>query len=105
MAYHDENGKITIDEVAAEQDIRRLERAIADLNASKNAMKNLMNTAAAGKGEAVSAVTEKSGEMINKINDMISRLDETVSFIKRTVSHYRQVDENIKNAIKASGGN
>ena len=45
MAYYDENGKITIDEAAANADIRRIETALAQLENSKNALNALLRQA------------------------------------------------------------
>ncbi len=99
MAYYDENGTITIDEDAANADCNRIDKAIASLTASKEAMQNLIKQAAEGKGQTTIAVAEKSSELTGKIMDMISRLEETKSFIKRTVQHYQQVDAAIKATV------
>ena len=102
MAYYDENGRITIDEVAAQADIRRIETAIASLNNSKKAINNLIQQATSEQGQTSSAIIEKATEMRNQIDAVISRLSETASFISRTVTHYQWVDQKIKEAINAS---
>lgn len=103
MAYYDENGKITIDENAANSDIRRIETALARLEDSKKTLTALLKQAADGQGQTTMAVTEKSAELVNRINDMISRLEETRDFIRRTVAHYQQVDADLKAKILAEG--
>lgn len=107
MAYRDGNGTITIDEVAANADCARIDKAIAFLNTSKESMQNLIKQAADGQGQTTIAVAEKCAELTSMILDLISRLEETKSFIKRTVAHYQQVDASIKSIILASemGGN
>lgn len=99
MAFYDENGKITIDEVAAQADIRRIETAIASLNNSKKAINNLIQQATSEQGQTSSAIIEKATEMRNQIDSMIGRLSETASFISQTVSHYQWVDQKIKEEI------
>lgn len=102
MAYYDENGRIIIDEVAAQADIRRIETAIASLNNSKKAINNLIQQATSEQGQTSSTIIEKATEMRNQIDAMIARLSETASFISRTVAHYQWVDQKIKEAINAS---
>lgn len=105
MAYHDQNGNITIDDEAAKRDVQRMKEAISYLTESRDRMRKLMEMSSSGQGEALSAITEKAGEMINKINDMIARLDESIGFINKTVQHYFMVDQEIKKAVQSSGGN
>lgn len=102
MAYYGENGKITIDEVAAQADIRRIEAAISSLNNSKKAIENLIQQASSEQGQTSTSVIEKATEMKKHIDEMIGRLSETASFISQTVSHYQLVDQKIKEAINAS---
>ena len=99
MPYYDDNGKITIDEAAANADIRRLQTAITQLEKSKKAVISLQRQAAEGEGQTTAAVSEKCGELIGKINDMLNRLEETSAFIKKTVAHYQQVDADLKARI------
>lgn len=103
MAFYDENGRITIDEAAAQADIRRIEAAISSLDNSKKAMDILIQQAASEQGQTSSAVIEKATEMKNQISAMISCLSETASFISRTVSYYRQTDQKIKEQINNTG--
>ena len=103
MAYYDENGKITIDEAAANADIRRIETALAQLENSKNALNALLRQASEGQGQTTNAVVEKSAQLIDKVNDMMQRLNETISFIRQTVAHYEEVDRQLKEAILAEG--
>ena len=102
MAFKDQNGKITIDEVAARNDILRIESAINSLNNSKQAINNLIQQAANGQGQVTTAIIDKAAEMRNQIDEMVRRLNETSSFISRTVSHYQQLDQQIKREIEAA---
>lgn len=102
MAFKDQNGKITIDEVAAKNDILRIESAINSLNNSRQAINNLIHQATNGQGQASTAVIEKASEMRGQIDDMVRRLKETSSFISQTVSYYQKLDMQIKQEIEAA---
>lgn len=59
MAYRDMNGNITINENAANADIKRLCAAKQYLVDSENAINSLIKQAADGQGETATAVVEK----------------------------------------------
>ena len=105
MAYYDENGTITIDEQAANADIRRIETAVSRLEESRKALTDLTHQAADGQGQTMAAVTEKAAELNGKIAEMLSRLHETEDFIRRTVSHYQQIDASLRAQIMGGTGN
>ena len=100
MALKDSSGKITIDEVAAQQDVQKLLRAIEILENAKKAIENLINQAADEKGLTAKAIESKAIEMKNYIVTMINKLRESESFINNTVSHYQEVDRLLKEAIE-----
>lgn len=102
MAYKDSSGKITIDENAAQQDMRRLRQAIDSLNNSKIAVEAVIRQASSEKGQTSAAIIEKAGELKKQLEDMINRLEETQSFISRVVKHYQEVDRKVKEAIQAA---
>ena len=51
MAYKDENGKITIDDVAAGEDIRKIERAQSILQNALQSLRAAQTEGANSKGE------------------------------------------------------
>ena len=102
MAYKDSSGRITIDEQAAAQDIRRLQEAAQILKDSRKAIANIINQASGEQGLTARAICEKAREMCNNIDALINRLNETSSFISRTVAHYQEVDRQVKEAIQNS---
>lgn len=102
MALHDENGRITIDEVAAQNDVRRLLSAVSALENAKASINNLVGQAAEGQGQTMLAVMDKAVEMRGNIQSMIDRLKETISFIQNTVTHYQRLDQQVKAAIEAA---
>ena len=75
MAYRDENGKITIDDVAAGEDIK--------------------------KGQTAQAIYDKSQELINQIQRLDNNLEETTNYIRHVLAVYKAKDEMLK-AIMAS---
>lgn len=107
MALYDENGKITIDENAAQYDVRRIKDALYCLNESRKTLNSLIQQATHTQGETGSAIIEKAAELRGQIDAMIGRLNETESFINRTVAHYQRIDRQVKDIINssaASGG-
>ena len=94
MAYRDENGKITIDDVAAGEDIRKIERAQAIL---QNALQSLR----AAQTEGAQAIYDKSQELINQIQRLDNNLEETTNYIRHVLAVYKAKDEMLK-AIMAS---
>ena len=97
MAYRDENGKITIDDVAAGEDIRKIERAQAIL---QNALQSLTE-GANSKGQTAQAIYDKSQELINQIQRLDNNLEETTNYIRHVLAVYKAKDEMLK-AIMAS---
>lgn len=102
MAYRDRNGKITIDEYAANQDIKRLSEAVQVLKESRNAVRNLQQKAEDLRGETSVAIQNKGQEMYQKLTRMIDKLEETIAFIRKTVRYYEELDAEIKRSIQAA---
>ena len=62
MAYYDFDGKITIDESAAERDILYIQVAKEILERAKNDVDRMATQAAEAQGEAAVALQEKAAE-------------------------------------------
>lgn len=103
MALYDENGKITIDERAAQYDIRQMEIAIEAIEESQKALTEIIRQANETQGNVGVAIVEKAAEMKQKNINMINRLKESVSFIQKTVAHYQWLDQQVKEAIQSRG--
>ena len=101
MAYKDENGKITIDDVAAGEDIRKIERAQSIL---QNALQSLraQTEGANSKGETAQAIYDKSQELINQIQRLDSNLEETTNYIRHVLAVYKAKDEMLKEIMAAA---
>lgn len=99
MAYRDMNGNITINENAANADIKRLCAAKQYLVDSENAINSLIKQAADGQGETATAVVEKANELKMQIEKLISALENTEDYISRTVAKYKRIDKEVTEAI------
>ena len=95
MAYKDENGKITIDDVAAGEDIRKIERAQSILQNALQSLRAAQTEGANSKGETAQAIYDKSQELINQIQRLDSNLEETTNYIRHVLAVYKAKDENI----------
>lgn len=102
MAFHDQNGRITIDENAANIDIRRMKEAREKLQASLSAIENLRRDTGSMEGDAATAILEKSEEMRKKLQAMIDKIDAYTDFITRVVKRYQQIDADLKKTIEAA---
>ena len=101
MAYRDENGKITIDDVAAGEDIRKIERAQAILQNALQSRRAAQTEGAHSKGQTAQAIYDKSQELINQIQRLDNNLEETTNYIRHVLAVYKAKDEMLK-AIMAS---
>ena len=101
MAYRNFDGKITIDEDAANRDIARINQIIPRLLDAKTVLETMKAQSENTKGDTGSALMEKTTEMIGKINQQISNLEETRLLIQKTVKHYKLLDQKVKAHIMA----
>jgi len=103
MAYYDNNGTITIDEVAAQADINRMTNAISILEQAKLSVDLLAAEAAQSKGETMNAIWEKSEELSGRINKLVANLENSICLIHNTVAHYQALDAQLRSVIEAGG--
>ena len=101
VKYRDENGKITIDDVAAGEDIRKIERAQAILQNALQSLRAAQTEGANSKGQTAQAIYDKSQELINQIQRLDNNLEETTNYIRHVLAVYKAKDEMLK-AIMAS---
>ena len=102
MAYKDENGKITIDDVAAGEDIRKIERAQSILQNALQSLRAAQTEGANSKGETAQAIYDKSQELINQIHSLVSILEDTTFFIRHVLAAYLAKDEMLKEIMAAA---
>ena len=98
----DENGKITIDDVAAGEDIRKIERAQSILQNALQSLRAAQTEGANSKGETAQAIYDKSQELINQIQRLDSNLEETTNYIRHVLAVYKAKDEMLKEIMAAA---
>lgn len=99
MAYKDFNGKITIDEVAARQDIEKINIAIMKLEEAKNALNQVIQQGTHTKGSTGSAIVSKGSELKKQLDIMTNNLNNEVRAIRQTVEKYKRLDAEVKAEI------
>lgn len=99
MAFRDSNGKITIDEVAAQKDINYINAAIQDLQAARDSLNEIMHQAQSFSGRTAVSMTECSARLIKEYDSLISQLKNSTDLIQNTVEKYKKIDEEVKNLI------
>lgn len=99
MAYIDENGKITIDELAAGEDIKKIEQAQSILQDATRSLKAAQTEGANSKGQTAQAIYEKAQELINQIQRLDSNLEETTNYIRHVLALYKAKDEYLRNLM------
>ena len=103
MAYHDANGRITIDELAAQRDIGLLKESAELLNEAENILRDVQVLVS----ETESPVTAKlqdAGEYLRKnVTQLSAAMKQLSTGIQKTVSKYQEIDRELKNTISASG--
>lgn len=99
MAFKDSNGRITIDELAAQKDINNIKAAILDLQAARDSLNEIMYQAQSFSGRTAVGIEESSLQLIKEYDKMIQQLNETATTIANTVEKYRKIDEDLKNYI------
>lgn len=100
MAYKDWNGNITIDEAAAEADIRKAAQAVAILKESERALKMLLAETNGSQGRSINAIDAKGTELLANVRKLISNLENMQSYTRQVVAKYRKLDREIKEAME-----
>ena len=98
MAYHDYNGRITIDDAVAARDIRKIKSAIEKLNDASNSMNQLLSVSSEIKGHTGNAIQSRAQEQKRQLDAM---LNQTCNAINQTVQKYKRLDREVKAAIEA----
>ena len=96
----DENGNLTIDEGAAYSDANKIDQANADLAQARKALTQLYGLSQSIKGQTGSAISEKTGELINRLDQLSGQLQNSSAYIRRTVRYYQQKDEELSQQVR-----
>ena len=101
MAFKDSNGRITIDEIAAQKDTQNLSAAMENYNSAINQLNQIASLAAEFKGETANSISESTVLIRQEIETLVSSISESIGFINSTVSKYQQIDSNLKTIIES----
>ena len=103
MAYRDMNGKVMIDEAAAQADIRQ-ERQGAEqiLRRAANALQAVQNESNSFQGETAAAIGERAEQLRRQILNLISDLEDTQNYTQRVVRRYWLLDQKWKQIFESS---
>ena len=88
MAYRDMNGKVMIDEAAAQADIRQERQAEQILRRAANALQAVQNESNSFQGETAAAIGERAEQLRRQILNLISDLEDTQNYTQRVVRRY-----------------
>lgn len=101
MAFKDENGRITIDEIAAERDVLQLYKSKQALEDALNLVKQIKIEVSEFSGITGETILDSSNHIQAQIDELISETETTIESIKQVVSKYQAIDADIKSKIEA----
>lgn len=102
MAYRDMNGKVMIDEAAAQADIRQERQAEQILRRAANALQAVQNESNSFQGETAAAIGERAEQLRRQILNLISDLEDTQNYTQRVVRCYWLLDQKWKQIFESS---
>ena len=102
MAYRDMNGKVMIDEAAAQADIRQERQAEQILRRAANALQAVQNESNSFQGETAAAIGERAEQLRRQILNLISDLEDTQNYTQRVVRRYWLLDPKWKQIFESS---
>lgn len=102
MAYRDMNGKVMIDEAAAQADIRQERQAEQILRRAANALQAVQNESNSFQGETAAAIGERAEHLRRQILNLISDLEDTQNYTQRVVRRYWLLDQKWKQIFESS---
>ena len=102
MAYRDMNGKVMIDEAAAQADIRQERQAEQILRRAANALQAVQNESNSFQGETAAAIGERAEQLRRQILNLISDLEDTQHYTQRVVRRYWLLDQKWKQIFESS---
>lgn len=102
MAYRDMNGKVMIDEAAAQADIRQERQAEQILRRAANALQAVQNESNSFQGETAAAIGERAEQLRRQILNLISDLEDTQNYTQRVVCRYWLLDQKWKQIFESS---
>ena len=95
MAYHNEQGQVTIDEAAAGEDISKIRQAASKLEESKNCIRQLKISVSMMNGQTAAAILEQCEKLETEVNGLINQLNDSINYITKTVQKYKEEDKEL----------
>lgn len=102
MAFKDSNGKITIDEVAASNDIKNLNKSKENLECAIEKFKEVVSIATEFSGNTGTTIVETSSQMQKMLKEAVTKIETTADNINATVKKYQSIDTSIKDTINGT---
>ena len=103
MAYRDSDGKITIDEIAAERDIKQLNLSKESMETALKELNEIVAQSEEFSGNSAMRIREASMVMIKDIQKSIEQTDYAISNIQLAVKKNQQIDQDVKGLVNANG--
>ena len=100
MAYKNQNGRITIDENAAQQDIKNFNRSINKINDAINTLEEMKSIATEFQGKTANTIIISCDSLIRDLRQLLNSNENNVNFIKSIITKYKNIDQQIKKAIE-----
>lgn len=104
MAFYDENGKITIDEVAAQKDVNNLKQLNEILNGIMDTMGQIELMASEFDSETNKGIIEEVMSIKLSLKNLSTQTTLTSDFIKNVVRKYQAIDKNLREAFNSTNG-
>ena len=101
MALRDSDGKITIDEVAAEKDIKQLRISIENMEGAIAELDEILAESDEFSGDAGAQIKEVATALRSNIKKSIQSTEEAIAQIQNTVAKYQRIDAEVKNIFNA----
>lgn len=99
MAVKDANGRITIDEVAAQKDINAIRAAMEHLSTADNLLTYMIYMASEFSGETGKALVDTCAQLQKQIRSLNNFSENATIAIDNTIKKYEQIDRELKELI------
>lgn len=104
MAYRDANGNITIDQVAANSDIQKMNQVVEKLSYASKSLQKIIMTTTAMKGQTADAIVEQALKQKKAIDTLISDINADIAVIRKAVNKYQELDRKVAEAVRSTAG-
>lgn len=100
MAYRNSEGRITIDDVAAKNDIRKENEAKQILISAEKMLEELIMEASECRGATARAISERANDLKRQTQRLINNLDSAQNYTQSVVTRYKIIDQRCKDALR-----